>query len=261
MENIYQHFRDNEREFIDLAMDWVQKAEFEFRPYLTHFLDPRQKYIVDTLVGQTIDVQVETFGGVRNAERKRALIFPDYYQPAEDDFGISVLEIVYPSKFHELKHGQILGTILGSGLKREMIGDILTDGKTWQVVVDKNIEFFLRTHIDRIGKAAVQLVEVSGADVLKETNEWNINTSIVSSLRLDAVLSGTLNLSRDKAKKLISSERVKINWSETHKPNIELETNDMVSIRGFGRIQLQEILGRTKKNKYLIEVGTLKSTR
>jgi len=261
MENIYQHFRDNEKEFIDLAMDWVRKAEIEFRPYLTNFLDPRQMYIVETLVGQTIDLQLETFGGVRNAERKRALIFPDYYEPVNDDFEITVLEVDYPLKFHELKHGQILGTVLGSGIKREMIGDILTDGRRWQVVVDKNIEFFLRTQVERIGKVTVQLMTVSATDVLVETNEWVINTSIVSSLRLDVVLSGALNLSRDKAKKLISRDRVKINWTEMNKPKAEIATNDIISVRGFGRIQVREMLGRTKKDKFLIEIGILKSNR
>lgn len=261
MENIYQHFRDDEKEFIDLAMDWVQKAELEYRPYLTKFLDPRQIYIVESLINQTSDIQFASCGGVKEAERKRVLLFPAYYEPSMDDFELKLLEVDYPSKFHRLKHGQILGTTLASGIKRELIGDILTDGKRWQIIIDENIEFFLKTQVDRIGKAKVQLNAVPFSQVLEVTEKWDVKTSIVSSLRLDAVLSGALNLSRDKAKTLISSNRVKINWTEMTKYNLELEINDMISVRGFGRIQMREMLGKTKKNKYLIEIGFLKSTK
>lgn len=72
------------------------------------------------VIGQG-DVAVQFGGATPNAERKRALIYPDYLELNEEEFQVEVLEIDYPSKFYTLEHRQILGTFMSLGLTRENV--------------------------------------------------------------------------------------------------------------------------------------------
>ena len=67
-------------------------------------------------------------------KRKRAIISPNYYEPKESDFDLTLMEIDYPEKFVTLKHQHILGTLMSLGIEREQVGDI---------IVNERIQFVL----------------------------------------------------------------------------------------------------------------------
>lgn len=69
----------------------------------------------------------------------------------------------------------------------------------------------------------------------------------VSSLRLDAVCATGFRMARGKAAALIESGRVQLNWRECTKPDRQVSAGDTVSARGFGKFELTEIGGLTKK--------------
>lgn len=257
MDNLYQHFRDEERPFIDQVLDWSHQVENQYTPYLTPFLDPREQYIVESVIGQFEDIVINSFGGYEAAERKRLYLSPSYFEPSQDDFEIKVAEIRYPKKFAELSHGQILGTLMGSGIKRETIGDIITDSDRWQFFAEEAILLFLLPSIVKVGKISIQLEEVDYTDIVLPKDAWEERDEIVSSLRLDTVLSAVFNISRQKSKELISSNKVKINWNETDRPDTVLSIFDVVSIRGYGRLRIQSIEGKTKKEKIRLRMGVL----
>lgn len=72
--DMYEHFSHDERDFVDKANDWVERASKVHDMKLTDFLDPRQVFILQSLVNRSQDVQVRFDGGYEGAERKRALI-------------------------------------------------------------------------------------------------------------------------------------------------------------------------------------------
>lgn len=261
MEELYQHFRDDERLFIDHVMDWVQKVEFQYSPYLTPFLDPREQYIVESIIGQHNDVKVEAFGGYETSERKRLFLSPSYFEPKQDDFEIMIAELRYPKKFADLSHGKILGTLMGAGIKREMIGDIITDGEDWQFFADTSIMQFLLSSLTKIGNITIQLEEVPYTEILLPKDTWEERFEIVSSLRLDVVLASVFHISRQKSKELISSKKVKVNWNETERPDVVLDIHDVLSIRGYGRLRVEAIEGKTKKEKIRLRLGVLDRNR
>lgn len=256
--NIYQHFRSDERPFIDLVGDWMEQVSMQYAPYLTDFLDPRQAYILETLVRQESDLSFTFFGGYETAERKRCLIFPDYYTAAQDDFEITMFEIVYPVKFITLSHGKVLGTLVGTGMKRELFGDIISDGERWQIFVAKEVASYLQLQIIKMGNVSVRLEESSYTQMLVPKDGWSFEKETVSSLRLDTVISAVFNISRQRSKQLIESGKIKVNWTEILRPDFMLDLLDIVSIRGFGRIQLQGIEGKTKKEKIRLNLGVLR---
>lgn len=257
MENLYQHFRENEKQFIDQVLDWLHQVESHYAPYLSPFLDPREQYIVESLLGQFPEVESKGYGGYESAERKRLFFYPSYFEPKQDDFQIEVVEVRYPKKFAELSHGKILGTLMGAGIKRDTIGDIITDGDRWQFITDQSIMPFLLSSVEKIGNIAVQLEETSYTDILIPKDTWEDHTEIVSSLRLDTVLSSVFNVSRQRSKELIAAGKVKVNWNETDRPDVVLDIYDVISIRGYGRIRVQSIEGKTKKEKIRLNLGVL----
>ena len=256
--SIYQHFRPSERSTIDAASGWMETVESQYAPFLTDFLDPRQIYILETLLRQNGELSFQFEGGYVAAERKRCLIFPDYFTPTEADFSFELYEIVYPVKFAKLSHGKVLGTLMSAGVKREYFGDIMTDGTRWQVFIASEIANFVTSQIDKIGRVGVRLEKRDYTETIIPTDTWEIEHLTVSSLRLDAIISEVYAISRQRSKELVEAGKVKINWTENLRPDFVLDLLDIISIRGFGRIQLQAIEGKTKKEKYRLQLGVLR---
>ena len=254
MQEVYQHFRKEEQPFIDSAQSWITQAEETYTPYLTDFLDPRQQYILEMLVGKKGEVHLQFHGGY---ERKRAIICPEYFSPNQSDFEIELTEVVYPSKFASLTHGKILGTLIGTGMKRELFGDILSDGTRWQFLLASNIASYVHSQITKIGKVSVRLESRTYTDLITPIDDWTIVHDTVSSLRLDTVIAAIYNISRQRAKELVSGGKVKLNWAVFERPDFELGLLDIVSIRGYGRIQIKAIEGKSKKDKWRVEFGVL----
>lgn len=257
MQEVYQHFRKEEQPFIDSAQSWITQAEETYTPYLTDFLDPRQQYILEMLVGKKGEIHVQFYGGYEAAERKRAIICPEYFSPTQSDFEMELTEVVYPSKFANLTHGKILGTLIGTGMKRELFGDILSDGTRWQFLLASNIASYVHSQITKIGKVSVRLESRTYTDLLTPIDDWTIVHDTVSSLRLDTVIAAIYNISRQRAKELVTGGKVKLNWAVFERPDFELGLLDIVSIRGYGRIQIKAIEGKSKKDKWRVEFGVL----
>nr|WP_264758672.1 YlmH/Sll1252 family protein [Fructobacillus cardui] len=60
------------------------------------------------------------------AESKRVVIAPDFYEIKESDFQLVLLELAFPVKFVSLCHKDILGALVHKGLDdRSGFGDIV----------------------------------------------------------------------------------------------------------------------------------------
>lgn len=256
--NIYQHFRKNEGTFIDAALEWAEKVESQYAPHLTEFLDPRQSFILETILRQRDDLSFRFYGGYEAAERRRCLIYPSYFEPKEEDFQIAIYEINYPVKFATLSHGKILGTLLSTGLKREYFGDIVSDGTRWQIFISREIENYVLQQVEKIGSVGVRLQPKKYTEIITSKDSWEIEQQTASSLRLDTIISAVFNISRQRSKEIIEQNRVKVNWVEETRPDFELELLDIISIRKFGRIQIRNVEGKTKKAKIRLELGVLR---
>ncbi|WP_071395410.1 YlmH family RNA-binding protein [Bacillus tuaregi] len=256
--SIYQHFRPEEREFINQVVNWKSYVEQAYAPKLTDFLDPRQQQIVKKIVGQHMDVKWGFFGGSDHTERKRALLFPDYYQAEDSDYKISLYEVEYPRKFISIAHRDLLGSLMSLGLKREKFGDIVIVGDRLQFYCAEEVAEYVRLQLQTVGRANVQLSTQVLSEGILPQDLWVENAVTVSSLRLDAVIAAIFQLSRQKSQSLIGSGLVKVNWTSIDNPSFECGEGDTISVRGYGRGKLFSIEGKTKKEKWRIAVGRQK---
>ncbi|UII57337.1 RNA-binding protein [Cytobacillus spongiae] len=256
--SIYQHFRPEEREFIDQVLQWRSFVENTYAPKLTDFLDPREQQILQSVIGQANDVSFCFFGGTEGAERKRTLLYPDYYVISEEDFQLQLFEIDYPRKFVTIEHPQVLGSLMGMGLTRRKFGDILFEEDRIQFFAAQEVVDYIKLQLTSIGRASISLKEVSLQEALKDEEEWKEQSVTVSSLRLDTVISGVHNISRQKSQLYIQQGLVKINWTTIENPAFDCGEGDVISVRGFGRSKVITIEGKTKKDKWRMTVGKQK---
>ncbi|KON89169.1 RNA-binding protein S4 [Sporosarcina globispora] len=253
--SIYQHFRPEEKEFIDQVLNWKNLVENTYAPKVTDFLDPREQHILKSVIGQQSGILYALFGGTPDAERKRALMFPDYYESSEEDFQIRLFEIEYPKKFVTLEHPQVLGSLMSLGLKRGKFGDILFEEDRIQFFASQEIEDYISLQLQSIGRASVTLKKQPFSEAVKSAELWKESSVTSSSLRLDTVISAIYNFSRQKSQHFIQQGHVKVNWTQIENLSFECQQSDIISVRGQGRSKIMEIDGKTKKDKWRIIAG------
>jgi RNA-binding protein YlmH len=256
--NIYQHFRPEEREYIDQVLQWKDYVESTYSSKLTDFLDPREQHILKVLIGENGSIKYKLFGGTSEGERKRALIMPDYLVPDEDDFQINLFEIDYPVKFVSIEHPQVLGSLMSLGLKRGKFGDILMKDGRVQFFASTEISGYIINNLESIGRASIRLKALSLKEAIAVDEMWMEQDITVSSLRLDTIISGIHHISRQKSQLFIQQGLIKVNWTAIENPSFECAEGDLLSARGFGRVKILSIEGRTKKDKWRIVVGKQK---
>ncbi|HWL27154.1 MAG TPA: YlmH/Sll1252 family protein [Ureibacillus sp.] len=258
MEHLIQHFRKEEQPFIERVMEWQRDVEYRHHLRLTDFLDPREQFIVSSIIGQNDDLSLKSYGVFDEAERRRMIICPAYMDVIPEDFQISVFTIHYPSKFLQLKHRDVLGALLSLGMNRSKYGDIKIEDNEIQFAISKEISDYVQTNLVSIGKAKIQIESLNDLNQLIQSNEkWIEKSLTVSSMRLDSILSVALKISREKSKLLIQAGKVKVNWTVRESSSFELQEGDILSVSGFGRIKLLKSEGRTKKEKIRLVIGHL----
>ncbi|WAA10648.1 RNA-binding protein [Fervidibacillus albus] len=254
---IYEHFRPEEREIIDTVFNWCHYVETYYSPKLTDFLNPRQQFITRSIIGSDRAYKVAFFGGLDSSENKRALIYPDYFTPELDNFQISLFDIAYPEKFAKLTHRQILGSLMGLGLKREKFGDILINHDYAQFFAAKEIAEYIRLHFHSVGKVSVSIKELPLTMAKPFCENWMEMNVTVPSLRIDAVVAQSGKQSRQRVQKWIEQGLVKVNWALIENPAFSVREGDVISVRGLGRFKVMSVEGKTKRDKWRLTVGKL----
>lgn len=186
-------------------------------------------------------------------ERKRIVMYKYNISEQLDDY-ISLIKITYNKKFGEITHRDVLGALIGLGLKRECIGDIIIDNEIYVYII-KEMEEFIINNLSFVGKVSVDC-NVCPLDILNniDVNTYIEKTIIVSSYRLDNIISEICCLSREKAKQYIFLKNVKINGIINVNPDYIVKIDDLISIHRFGRVIVKEEINKTKKDKYVLRV-------
>ena len=187
------------------------------------------------------------FGGYENSQRKVLGFFAK-----EEEYPISIIEYKY-RKQDKLTHRQFLGTILSTGLNRNVIGDIVCmEGKTYVFVLENQADYIL-SQINRIAKVGVKSKIVT-LDNFDYTPTFKYHDYTVASLRLDAVVAAITGLSREKVRTLMLSGNVFKNYIEDTNISDKVSQDDIISIRKYGKFILDDINGLTKKGRQKIKI-------
>jgi len=253
--SVFDHFRKEERPFVERALEMLTQVERKQAMRLTDFLDPRQMSIFQSLASQVQDVQVSASGGYEGAERVRVLLHPDYLPVEHEDYRLVLLRIVADQRFHALQHRDVMGALLHVGLKREKFGDMLVDNDGCFVVVAEEVADFVCTQVTQIHRTPVSFERLPWEEFTPPAPRFTEKMITVPSPRTDAVLGEVYHFSRAKALVPIRAGKVKVNWRVVEDPSHPLQTGDMVSLAGFGRFKVLDVTGPTRSGRLRMLVG------
>ena len=248
-EKIIRYYKGTEAEksavkLVDFATQALKNRKYK----LSGFLSPFEQETAGTIANSLGGLKVEFDGGFFGAERQRAAFCHEDFE-GTPVFEISVIKAEWNGEFARIGHRDILGSILGLGIDREVVGDIIATKDFARIIVDKKMVDYFFANLNKIGNVSVK-VEIDELENIapKEERVKEIK-STVASLRIDSIVAAGFGMSRSKAAAEISAEKVQLNWQTAKNSSQSIKAGDILSMRGRGRLEVSEITGQTKKGR------------
>lgn len=234
------------------VLDRAGQARDRNIPAATDFFSPQQQMLALDLLrlAGVPETGYARLGGYDGAERALFLFLPDWLDrsDAASQSPIRCLRAAFRAE-ENLTHRDFLGSLMGMGVVREKVGDILVGPDSADILVLETVADFLLGRWTSAGRARLTVAEIDPGYIHIPEARCEAVRDTVSSLRLDAVASAGFRMARGKAAELVVSGRVQVNWRECTKPDKLLSAGDTVSARGFGKFELAEVGGVTKKGR------------
>ncbi|MBQ9080065.1 MAG: RNA-binding protein [Clostridia bacterium] len=254
VELILRHAKTPEEKLLGRRlMDLAQRCDRTGWYTSTDFLSPAEQAFCKLILPR-LGIAYSFDGGYDGAERACLIFFPDYLEaPARDSeqYPISALHIAHPAP---LTHRDFLGSVLGLGLERHAIGDILVGERETVMLATDSIMPFLLTNLSSVGRVGVAVEQVSPADITPPELKFEIIKDTVASLRFDSVVATAFRVSRETAQKAIRSGAVRLNHLEQLSVSANIAEGDILSFRGKGKAVLETVGNESRKGRIWIQV-------
>lgn len=238
-----------------LARVWdkYEQAERKNIPSSTIFLSPREQQLAQAMLNAAGVRSGYVFdGGFESAERKILIFLPDWMEGAAGD------ELVFlRAAFHgdeSLTHRDILGSLMGLGITRERVGDILVSPHSADIVASPSLRDFFLREWSQAGRVRLSVAEIERGGLCVPQAQVKVIRDTVSSLRLDAVAAAAFSMSRGRAAELIAAGRVSLNHMPCLKGDKPVEEGAVITARGLGKAKLAQVGGLSKKGRIGITV-------
>lgn len=215
----------------------------------TCFLSPRELQIAEYLFGACDGLH--RFGGYSDAERQMLIYLPDYLESEclfYEDSPVICLRASFYQEDH-LTHRDFLGALIGIGITRESVGDILVSNGTCDFFVTPQVAPFLLQNFESAGRTKVKLERIPLLQVSPPEPKLTEIRDTVASVRLDSIVSSGFRISRAHACDAIAAGRVAIDGVPCQKPDRILTEGCKIACRGSGKIRLTQIGHKTKKDR------------
>ena len=247
---------------------------------LTHtgFLDARQQSLVRRAFGvRQGDVRLVYDGGYKDADRVILAALPYYMEDlyAESlsaDAGaaaglsaasippvrdlLTVIRATAPKgsqasarSGRALSHSDYLGALMGLGIKRTTVGDILVREDGADILVLTEIADYIMQTFASAGRSHLSLERLPAEALLIPEQKTAEIRDTVASLRLDALLAAAFRLPRGKAADAIRQGLVFVDHLEATKADMPVEEGAELVIRHKGKAILSKVGGKSRKDR------------
>ena len=234
----------------------------------TDFCDPYERSLCTSLLTAKNGFNIAYSGGYDNAERVIGIIgFEGFKKDFTPDNivrqNLTCLKVVTSSD-RLLSHRDYLGSLMGIGIERYKFGDIIVKDTSEStrirnteqsafIVSKTDVADFVKANFDKVSNARAIVSETTFEELYTNIPKPVIKKIIVSSMRLDCIISSAYNCSRSEAQEYIKAKRVFVNWRLCGESDKKIYSGDMINLRGKGRLHINEPAGMTKKDRIVIE--------
>lgn len=255
---ILDHLAPDADSRVSLArlLDQMELCRRRSIPTHSHFLTDGEQKLAEKAVAAAGGAPFRLYGGYEGAGRQVCLFLPEWqedFAPGGEDDPLAAVETPLPRE-GKLTHRDFLGSLMGLGLSRDVLGDILVGEEVCRVVCLKTAQPTLLQQWSEVGRYGVQPRPVP-LDRLEPVKSRVLRrTETFQSLRFDAVAAAGFGLSRAKAAALISSGRLLLNHLPCAKPDRILEQGDSLTGKGLGKCTLTKVNGLSRKGRIMAEM-------
>ena len=236
---------------IKKAISILEKAFFMGIEVSSFFLDPFDREIISSIAKKN-NIELYFIGANEHSERKIFVANP-YFIPLIEENYIKVLRF----ERENINHPDVLGSLINLGIKRSEIGDISILNKEVEFAILENQASFIKYNLSKIKNERINIDFKKNNNLIIEKPSYESYKGFVSSLRLDNIISNIASTSREKSKQLIKNKYVKVNYQIITDPSFTIDKGSSISIRKMGRFIFDEVLGKSKKDKFHIEYRKL----
>ena len=247
-----------ERMLLARTMDKLELAQNRGVPAHTGFLSPGEQASVAGLLNACGRPRHLFWGGYPESERNICLFLPDWQEEdgvRSDRTGpLAAVQAVFPESA-ALTHRDILGSLMGLGITRELVGDILLPRPgVCQAAVLREALPILLSQWEGAGRYKAGFSELPLDRLTPAPARVKTIRDTVAAPRLDAVVASAFSLSRSKAAALVSGGRVSLNHRECLKADRQVGEGDVLTCRGLGKCVVKEVPGQSKKGRTMLVI-------
>lgn len=243
-----------ERILLSRVWDQIETAQRRSVPQHTHFLTPEEQRQVARLLEALGSPPHKFWGGYQEAQRQLCVFLPDWLEWEDwEEAPVSALRAQWYAG-DKLTHRDLLGALMGQGIKRETVGDILVDQSSCDLLVLTEMAPYLEQNFTSAGRTRLSVSQVPLSRLHIPVQEVKRIRDTVASLRLDAVAAAGFSTSRAKMADEIRAGKVTVNWQATQRTDFPVSEGDVISCRGLGRCRVASVGGLSKKGRISLEL-------
>lgn len=250
--------KDSEtRNFFASSLDKAQQAQRHGQGGWTGFFSPEEAEDFTHILRHINVVEYYLWLGGYTGATRTLCYFPPTWQEEMTEEEVYQGEdcpftVLKGTCYSDMGHSDVLGSLMGLGMTRRKIGDILVRGNQCQVIVRSEITPLLQSQWERVGRQSITLEVLPLSQLeIPEVPRKEI-TSTVATLRLDSLVATGFSMARSKASGLISGGSVSINHRECKKGDKLLVEGDVLVCRGYGKCVLTEVKGESRKGRMIV---------
>ncbi len=229
------------------VLDKYEQKERRGIPTVTGFLSPRQQQMALSLLraagvrdGFVLD------GGYEGAERQTLAFLPEWAEAGEE---LVFLRAAFRDPAAALTHRDLLGSLMGLGVERDRVGDILVSPHSADIVSVPSLRDFFLREWESAGRVRLDVTEIRREDLLLPAVQVRTIRDTLSSPRLDAAVATAFSMSRGKAAELIGAGRVSLDYTVCQKADKPVAEGTILSVRGLGRAKIVSLGGLSRKGR------------
>ena len=244
-----EDIRQLQKRFEELAA----RADGRGRYTYTQFLTLAEQDVLQKQA-RSLATTFQWMGGYEAAERRLACFGREEHMGYPPESPVQCVMIAPANKKFsgELGHRDFLGSLMGLGIERRLLGDIqLVDGEGYLFCLEE-IAPFICDNLIQVARTTVRCEVCEAPERLSEPPE--LSEVVVASERLDALIAAVWKLSRSEAQGLLERGMVFIDGRMIESAAHNLKEGDVVSVRHQGRFRYEGTLRETKKGRLRVSV-------
>ena len=214
------------------------------RPAYLGFLDEGGRAVLSEALSRRRDVSFAFWGGFPEAERAMLGLFPDYMEADAQAFPIKAVTFSFRPA-DKPGHRDFLGAMLGLGVERSVVGDIL-------IGEGRCVAFVKAELAPKRGRVGVK-ARLGAEEPLPVGHTFKEIKGVAASSRLDCLTALAARISREKAASMVVLGLVQVNHREICSPSARVAEGDVLSIRGHGKYIIDRLGPLTQKGRLSVQ--------